>query len=52
MKPKEPNQDRNCDEWCEEEMLKAYKDAAEYDRYMFGDFDYTKVWLDNITKEP
>lgn len=52
MKPKILQSDGNYDEWCEEEIIKAYKDAAEYDRFMFGDVDYSKVWLDDEIIEP
>lgn len=51
MKPKILTQDGNYDEWCEEEIIKAYKDAAEYDRFMFGDYDCKKVWLDNEVED-
>jgi hypothetical protein len=47
MLPKILSQDSNYDEWCEQEILNAYKDAAEYDQFMFGDFDYTEVWLND-----
>lgn len=52
MKPKILTQDGNYEEWCEEELIKAYKDAAEYDRYMFGDYDYEKEWLNDNNKDP
>jgi len=26
----------------------AYKQAAEYDEYLFGDYDFCKEWLDNL----
>ena len=31
-------------EWNLEEMKNAYKEAAESDRFLFGDFDYSYVW--------
>ena len=31
-------------EWDFEEMKTAYKRAAEYDDYLFGDFDYSYIW--------
>ena len=31
-------------EWNLEEMKTAYKRAAEYDDYLFGDFDYSYIW--------
>jgi hypothetical protein len=40
MLPKILSQDSNYDEWCEQEILNAYKDAAELDDFMFGDYDY------------
>jgi hypothetical protein len=36
--------DSNYDEWCEQEILNSYRDAAEYDDFMFGDHDYSYVW--------
>ena len=51
MKPKIIQQDSNYDEWCEEEILKAYKEAAEYDDVLFGDHDYSYVWLNDKTKD-
>jgi hypothetical protein len=39
------SQDSNYDEWCKQEILNAYKDAAELDQFMFGDYDYEKEWL-------
>lgn len=47
MKPKILNDDGNYDEWCEEQILKAYKDAAEADEFLFGDYDYEKEWLND-----
>jgi hypothetical protein len=44
MKPKILNDDGNYDEWCEEEIIRAYKEAAEYDDFLFGDCDYSYVW--------
>lgn len=40
MLPKILSRDSNYDEWCEQEILNAYKDAAELDEFMFGDYDY------------
>ena len=31
--------DGNYDEWCEEDILKCYRDAAEYDDVLFGNYD-------------
>ena len=45
MLPKILSQDSNYDEWCEQELLNAYQEAAQYDLFMFGDFDYSDVWL-------
>lgn len=47
MKPKILTQDGNYDEWCEEEIIQLYKDAADNDKTIFGDYDYTKQWLDD-----
>jgi len=32
-------------EWCEQEILNAYKEAAESDEFLFGDYDYCKEWM-------
>lgn len=45
MLPKTHSQDSNFD-WNLEELLNAYKRAAEYDDYLFGDFDYSYIWKD------
>lgn len=45
MKPKILNDDGNYDEWCEEEIQNAFKEAAVMDEYLFGDYDYEKDWL-------
>ena len=44
MNPKILKDDSNYDEWCEQEILNAYREAAEADRFLFGDYDYTYVW--------
>ena len=38
-------------QWDKEEMLNAYKRAAEYDDFLFGDFDYSYVWKDTETND-
>ena len=45
MTPKILSQDSNYDEWCEEEILNAYREAAECDYFLFGDYDYYKEWV-------
>jgi len=45
MNPKILKDDSNYDEWCEQEILNAYKEAAECDEYLFGDYDFEKEWL-------
>ena len=30
--------------WNLEEMKTAYREAAEADRFLFGDFDYSYIW--------
>jgi hypothetical protein len=47
MLPKILSQDSNYDEWCEQEILNAYREAAESDEFLFGDYDYEKEWLKN-----
>lgn len=43
MTPKLLNTDGNYDEWCEQDILNSYKEAAEYDDVLFGDYDYEKI---------
>ena len=38
-------------QWDQEKMLNAYKRAAEYDDFLFGDFDYSYVWKDTETND-
>jgi hypothetical protein len=33
--------------WDIEEIKKAYKEAAEADHFLFGDFDYSYVWMED-----
>ena len=47
MLPKILSQDSNYDEWCEQEILNAYQEAAECDEYLFGDYNYSKEWMTN-----
>jgi hypothetical protein len=47
MTPKILQQDGNYDEWCEQDILNAYKEAAEYDEFLFGDFDYSYICKDS-----
>lgn len=51
MKPTLLIQDSNYDEWCEEEIRIAYKNAATFDNFMFGDYDYQELWLDNTSND-
>ena len=44
MIPKIINSDPEYDEWCEQEIKKAYKEAAEFDEFLFGDYDYSYMW--------
>jgi hypothetical protein len=37
-------QDSNFDD---ESILDAYREAAECDEYLFGDYDYCKDWVSN-----
>ena len=45
------SQDSSCKGNCKcncitpEESLELYKQAAEYDEYLFGDYDYCKEWV-------
>ncbi len=51
MNPKIIKEDSNYDDWCEQEILNAYKEAAEYDDFLFGDYDYSKEWLGNNSND-
>ena len=51
MLPKILSQDSNYDEWCEQEIMNAYRKAAEYDDFLFGDCDYSYIWMDNKTND-
>ena len=51
MLPKILSQDSNYDEWCEQEIINAYIEAAECDEYLFGDYDYCKEWLGTNTDD-
>ena len=44
MLPKTPLQDSNFD-WDKDALLDAYRKRAEYDDFLFGDFDYEREWL-------
>lgn len=45
------SQDPNYDEWCEEDILNAYREAANVDEFLFGDYDYKKVWINSLGDE-
>ena len=51
MLPKILSQDSNYDEWCEEEILNAYREAAECDDFLFGDYDYCREWIGISTSD-
>lgn len=38
-------------EWNLEEMKTAYKEAAESDKFLFGDFDYSYVWKESNSND-
>lgn len=50
MSLKTPLPDSNFD-WDKEAMLDAYKKAAEYDDFLFGDFDYSYIWKESDTND-
>ena len=50
MSPKILSQDSNF-EWDIESQLDAYKKAAEYDEFMFGDFDWEEYWSNQGTND-
>lgn len=45
MTPKILSQDSNYDEWCEQAIINAYKEDAECDEFLFGDYDFENEWL-------
>lgn len=45
MKPKILSEDPNYDDWCEQQILNSFKEAAELDEYLFGDYDYYEEWV-------
>jgi len=51
MNHKIPRQDSNYDDFCEQEILKSYKEAAEYDDFIFGDYNYPKEWICNNSND-
>jgi len=51
MLPKILLQDSNYDEWCEAFIVNAYKEAAETDEFLFGDYNYEKEWLGKNTND-
>ncbi len=51
MLPKILFQDSNYDEWCEQVILNAYQEAAEADRFLFGDYDYSYVWRNSESND-
>jgi hypothetical protein len=51
MNPKILKDDSNYDEWAEQEILNAFKDAAESDKFLFGDYDYEAEWLGKKTDD-
>ena len=44
------SQDSNSDNMTEK-YLSAYIEAAEYDNYLFGDYDYCKEWIGISTSD-
>ena len=51
MLPKILSQDSNYDEWVEQEIVKSYREAAEADEFLFGDYDYKKDWLCDLSND-
>jgi hypothetical protein len=46
MSPKILLQDSNYN-WDTKKMLDSYKEAADCDEYLFGDYDYCSEWLND-----
>ena len=51
MTPKILKHDFNYDEWCEQEIINAYKEAAESDEFLFGDYDYYNDWVGKLSND-
>ena len=51
MLPKILSRDSNYDEWVEQDIINAYKNAAEADEFLFGDYDYETEWLGKKTND-
>jgi hypothetical protein len=47
MIPEEPKEI----EWDLEEIKKAYQEAAASDDFIFGDHDYSYIWMDNESND-
>lgn len=45
------NEKKCSNQSSDEELIKSYKDAAEADLFLFGDYDYSYVWLDSETND-
>ena len=50
MLPKILSPDSNF-EWDIESQLDAYRKAAEYDDFLFGDYDYSYIWKDGESND-
>lgn len=48
---KKENEEKSRDQSSDEELVRSYKDAAEADLFLFGDYDYSYVWLDSETND-
>lgn len=42
MNPPNPEDNKNHDEWSDEAIKDAFKQAAKIDEFLFGDYDYEK----------
>ena len=51
MSKKIHSQDSNSDDELTELSLDAYRKAAEYDDYMFGNIDYLDSWIGIATNK-
>lgn len=45
MLPKIHSQDSNSDDWTVDDILNSYREAAECDDFLFGDYDYKSEWF-------
>ena len=46
-----PEEESKEIKWDTQKMLDAYKEAAAADDFIFGDCDYSYIWMDNESND-